>query len=219
MSEKVSIIVVHKDQPEYLDLYLKSIKLNSVNNDYEIILVDNNSQQEDSKAYLKSIIGNNIKIHISQQDLEYSQCLLLAYNMIDINTGYLIFSHADNVVLSPKWLDFMIEGCLDNPKTGCYFVGPTMEYTNIEGNKEQGPNYNFMFTPKIVFEGLHGFHFKSCQHIGMVMGYRIQLQKSELNTVLIEPRGFLHHYGLGGISKEKKEQDLRKMYDNLIQKK
>ena len=41
--EQISIIIVHKDRPEYLNLCLQSIAVTSVNSNVEIIVVDNNS--------------------------------------------------------------------------------------------------------------------------------------------------------------------------------
>ena len=39
--EQISIVIVHKDRPEYLNLCLQSITVCSFNNNYEIIVVDN----------------------------------------------------------------------------------------------------------------------------------------------------------------------------------
>ena len=39
--EQISIVIVHKDRPEYLNICLQSIAVTSVNNNYEIIVVDN----------------------------------------------------------------------------------------------------------------------------------------------------------------------------------
>ena len=54
--EHVSIIVVHKDRPEYLNICLQSIAVTSFNNNYEIIVVDNGSGQE-SQDFLDEIDG------------------------------------------------------------------------------------------------------------------------------------------------------------------
>ena len=54
--EQVSIVVVHKDRPEYLNICLQSIAVTSFNNNYEIIVVDNNSGA-DSQEYLSEIEG------------------------------------------------------------------------------------------------------------------------------------------------------------------
>ena len=40
-NEHISIIIVHKDRPEYLNICLQSIAVTSFNNNYEIIVVDN----------------------------------------------------------------------------------------------------------------------------------------------------------------------------------
>ena len=52
--EQVSIFIVHKDRPEYLNICLQSIAVTSINNNYEIIVIDNNSGQE-SQDFLDSI--------------------------------------------------------------------------------------------------------------------------------------------------------------------
>src|SRR3990167_4211660 len=52
--EQVSIIIVHKDRPEYLNICLQSITVTSFNNNYEIIVVDNGSGKE-SQDFLNDI--------------------------------------------------------------------------------------------------------------------------------------------------------------------
>lgn len=54
--EQVSIVIVHKDRPEYLNICLQSIAVTSMNNNYEIIVVDNNSGS-DSQDFLDDIKG------------------------------------------------------------------------------------------------------------------------------------------------------------------
>ena len=53
--EQVSVIVVHRDRPEYLNICLQSIAVTSFNNNYEIIVVDNASGK-DSQEYLDAQI-------------------------------------------------------------------------------------------------------------------------------------------------------------------
>ena len=52
--DHVSIIVVHKDKPEFLNICLQSIAVTSFNNNYEIVVVDNGSG-EDSQSFLEDI--------------------------------------------------------------------------------------------------------------------------------------------------------------------
>ena len=59
--EQVSIIIVHKDRPEYLNICLQSIAVTSINNNYEIIVVDNGSGQE-TQDFLDTIEKDGIKV-------------------------------------------------------------------------------------------------------------------------------------------------------------
>ncbi|MFX5705370.1 glycosyltransferase, partial [Acinetobacter baumannii] len=58
--EQISIIVVHKDKPEFLNICLQSIAVMSFNNNIEIIVVDNGSGRE-SQDYLDAI-NDDIKV-------------------------------------------------------------------------------------------------------------------------------------------------------------
>lgn len=46
VEDSISIVIVNKDKPEYLNICLQSIAVNSSNNNYEIIVVDNASGPE-----------------------------------------------------------------------------------------------------------------------------------------------------------------------------
>ena len=66
--DHVSIIVVHKDRPEYLNICLQSIAVTSFNNNYEIIVVDNGSGKE-SQEFLKDIEGE-VKVVRNEKNYE-----------------------------------------------------------------------------------------------------------------------------------------------------
>jgi pimeloyl-ACP methyl ester carboxylesterase len=68
--EHVSIIIVHKDRPEYLNICLQSIAVTSFNNNYEIIVVDNNSGK-DSQDFLNDI-ENEVKVIRNETNLYWS---------------------------------------------------------------------------------------------------------------------------------------------------
>src|ERR1035437_7644787 len=129
MSEKCSIIIVHTDEPDYLNLLLQSIKICSKNNDYETIIVDNASIEEKSKDFLQEIATfQEYKIKFEIERKSYVSCLISGLELISEDSNYIIFSHSDNVVLSKEWLDFMIKNDIDNPKIGALCVGPLFNY-------------------------------------------------------------------------------------------
>lgn len=104
--EHVSIIIVHKDRPEYLNICLQSIAVTSFNNNYEIIVVDNNSGQE-SQDFLKEI-ENEVKIVRNDKNLYWSAAANKGVQAADKNSKYYIFMHCDIVVLNPAWIDLLI---------------------------------------------------------------------------------------------------------------
>ena len=104
--EQISIIVVHKDRPEYLNICLQTICVNSTANNYEIIVVDNGSGQ-DSQDYLDEL-GPDVKVIKCPKNLYYSAAANKGAAAASPNSKYLIFLHADVAILNPAWLDLLI---------------------------------------------------------------------------------------------------------------
>lgn len=104
--DHVSIIVVHKDRPEYLNICLQSIAVTSFNNNYEIIVVDNGSGKE-SQEFLKDIEGE-VKVVKNEKNLYWSAACNKGVQAADKNSKYFIFMHCDIVVLNPAWIDLLV---------------------------------------------------------------------------------------------------------------
>ncbi|MFW5794317.1 MAG: glycosyltransferase [Bacillota bacterium] len=218
MSEKTSVIIVHKNEHEYLNLYLQSIFVCSKNNDYEIIIVDNNSNQEKSKNFLNKIQNyKNIKVVFEEEDKSYSNCILSGYNQSDLNSDYLIFSHSDNLILNHTWLDFMILSFFKNKDYGIMSVGPQMTFSGPSGEKEECPNYNFIFTTRQLFEDIKSNNklFKT-NNVGFILSYFNEMKRRSKKSIMISPLGFLHHYQKKSISHEEKINDIQRFYQLLI---
>jgi len=104
--EHVSIIVVHKDRPEYLNICLQSIAVTSFNNNYEIIVVDNGSGKE-SQDFLDEIEGE-VKVVRNEKNLYWSAAANKGVQAADKNSKYFIFLHCDVVILNPAWIDLLL---------------------------------------------------------------------------------------------------------------
>jgi len=105
--EQISIIVVHKDSPHYLNLCIQSIAVTSFNNNYEVIIVDNNSGKE-TQDFLDEIEDESIKIVRNEKNLYWSAAANRGAAAADKRSKYLVFMHADVSVLYPGWLDNLI---------------------------------------------------------------------------------------------------------------
>src|SRR5271165_3513014 len=105
--EQISIVVVHNDQPEHLNICLQSITIASNNNNYELIVVDNGSGQE-SQDFLDDIEADGVKVIRNQENLYWSAAANKGAAAASRNSKYIVFMHYDVVVLNPSWLDLLI---------------------------------------------------------------------------------------------------------------
>lgn len=104
--EQVSIIVVHKDRPEYLNICLQSIAVTSYNNNYEIIVVDNGSGK-DSQEFLDEVEGE-VKVIRNEKNLYWSAACNKGVEAADKSSKYFIFLHCDIVITNPGWIDLLV---------------------------------------------------------------------------------------------------------------
>lgn len=130
--EQISIIIVHKDRPEYLNLTLQSICVTSFNSNYEIIVVDNASDK-DSQDFLDEIEGT-VKVVRNDKNLYWSAACNKGVKHADKNSKYLVFMHCDIVVTNPSWLDLLLNV---SESTGSGFVGLDSQSYTV-GNQEIG---------------------------------------------------------------------------------
>lgn len=107
--EQVTIVIVHKDRPEYLNLCLQSIAVTSFNYNIEIIVVDNGSGEE-SLSFLSDIeeTGDDIKVIRNKTNEYWAAAANKGAEAADKNSKYIIFMHCDVVVTNAAWIDFLI---------------------------------------------------------------------------------------------------------------
>lgn len=115
IEDQISIVIVHKDRPEYLNICLQSIAVTSFNNNYEIIVVDNGSD-EDSQSFLDDIKDEVKLIKLSKNEY-WSSAANKGAKAADKNSKYIVFMHCDVVILNPAWLDLLIN-IAENNKSG-----------------------------------------------------------------------------------------------------
>lgn len=106
-NEQVTIIIVHHNRPEFLNILIQSIYLMSAMNNYEVVIVDNASGQE-TQEYLDVLQKEGIKIVRNATNEFWSIAANKGAAVADPNSKFLVFMHADCVVQDPSWLDLMI---------------------------------------------------------------------------------------------------------------
>lgn len=128
--EQISVIIVHKDRPEYLNICLQSIAVNSTANNYQLIVVDNGSGK-DSQDYLDEIEGE-VQVVRLQSNMYWSAAANRGAAVADRNSKYLVFMHCDVVVTNPAWLDLLINV---SESQGAGLVGTDIQSYYVQNTK------------------------------------------------------------------------------------
>jgi GT2 family glycosyltransferase len=122
----ISIIIPFRDNVNLLEKCVASILQKTSNSDYEIILVDNNSEKKETFAYLNGI-ENESKIKILNFCKSFNFSALNNFASRQAAGEFFLFLNNDTVVISENWLDEMLK-CLDDEKVGA--VGAKLLYPN-----------------------------------------------------------------------------------------
>jgi len=104
----VSIIILNKDNIYILDKCIRSILEKSTYDNFEIIIVENNSTEDITFAYYEELkIYNNIHIlYWKEKGFNYSELNNFAYQ--HTKGKHLIFLNNDIEIITPNWIEEML---------------------------------------------------------------------------------------------------------------
>lgn len=103
----ISIIIPNKNHKEDLEKCIESIRLKSTYTNYEIIVVENNSTENDIFDYYKQIEqAENIKVITYKGEFNYSKINNLGVK--EAKGEYLILLNNDIKIISQNWMEEML---------------------------------------------------------------------------------------------------------------
>lgn len=186
--EQVSIIIVHQDRPEYLNICLQSIHVCSSLNNYEVIVVDNASGQE-TQEFLDVLQQEGIKIIRNKTNEFWSSACNRGVKAADPRSKYFIFLHCDTVILNPAWIDILVNIA---ESKGSGMVGCQLQQYYIQKQKVDFLQEWCLLISRQCFEDI-GPWPEELPLIGMsfILTYRAQLKGHQPQTV---GNNIVHHY-------------------------
>lgn len=104
---KISIIIPTKDKVETLKKCVDSIKEKSTYKNYEILIIDNNSIEDETKLYLKTIEKERTKV--LQYNKEFNFSAINNFASKSATGKYLVFLNNDTEIITPDWLESLLE--------------------------------------------------------------------------------------------------------------
>lgn len=120
----VSIIVPNKDHLEDLKKCLKSIQDSNYKN-YEVIIIENNSIEESTFEFYKSIASEQIRVITWKQGFNYAA--INNFGVKHAKGEFLLFLNNDIEALNSDWIEEMLANC---QRKNVGIVGAKLYYPN-----------------------------------------------------------------------------------------
>jgi len=195
--EKVSIIVVHNDKPAHLNICLQSISVTSLNNNYDIVIVDNGSKTQDARDFLDSISQQEDCVVIrNKENVGWSKAANQGARAANPESKYLVFLHHDVVILNPAWLDMLIN-VSESQDSG--LVGVSMSAYSMDDVSGKKIKIDFieewcMLTTRECWTDCGPFNEK-LEQVGAPFMYTLAAQMNNYKPQVIR-NPLVHHYGV-----------------------
>ena len=108
---KVSIVIPNKDGKEILQVCINSILEKTTYSNYEIIIVENNSQTEEIFEYYQELEKKEkIKI-VKYQKKGFNYSGIINFGVRNATGDYIVQLNNDTELLTPNWLEIMLGFC------------------------------------------------------------------------------------------------------------
>jgi glycosyltransferase involved in cell wall biosynthesis len=105
---KVSIIITSKDNSSVLKKCIDSIVSKTTYQNYEIVIMDNQSREARTFEYYK-ILESNPKNRVLRYDDRFNSSIINNYAVSQVDSRYVIFLDNDTEIISPQWIEAMLE--------------------------------------------------------------------------------------------------------------
>lgn len=107
----VSIIIPNKDHTDDLELCLFSMSRKSTYRNYEILIVENNSEKEETFEYYKKLPERYPRVRVLTWEKEFNYSAINNFAAEEAQGEYLLFLNNDVEILTPDWIEEMLQNC------------------------------------------------------------------------------------------------------------
>lgn len=180
----VSIIIPSKDQVDILDQCLTSILQQTTYDNYEIIIVENNSAEPATFAYYDSIVAKHSNIRVEYWPAEFNFSKLINFGASKACGDYLLLLNNDTKLITPDWLEWLVGTC-QRDEVGAvgvrlYYPDDTIQHAGICVTGEVADHLN-----KNLPKGNYGYFDLSdfTQNLSAVTAACVMVRKSVFDEV------------------------------------
>lgn len=105
----VSILIPNKDQVDSLDKCLRSIEEKTDYHNYEIVIIENNSEKEETFRYYEKISSEKIRVIRWEKEFNYSA--INNFGVRHAKGDYILFLNNDVEIINGDWMREMLSHC------------------------------------------------------------------------------------------------------------
>ena len=129
----VSILIPNKDEKETLEACIRSIREKSTYRNYEIIVLENNSETEEIRHYYRQLEDEGARV--VQWKGKFNFAAINNFGAAHAKGEYLIFLNNDTEVIAPDWIEGMLGNC-QRPEVGVvgaklYYADGTVQHAGV----------------------------------------------------------------------------------------
>ena len=110
-SPLVSIVIPNKDSVSVLSRCIDSIITKTLYNNYEIVIVENNSIEPSTFQYYDAVVKKYDKVKVVEWADEFNYSKINNFGVQHSGGEYLLLLNNDTEVIEPRWMDSMLGFC------------------------------------------------------------------------------------------------------------
>lgn len=104
----VSIIIANKDHTDDLDKCIRSVEERSTYRNFEIIVVENNSTEDETFKYYENIVKEYDNVKVVHWEYEFNYSKINNFGFKYANGEHIILLNNDIEILTPTWIEEML---------------------------------------------------------------------------------------------------------------
>ena len=132
---KVSIIIPNKDHVDDLSRCINSIEAKSTYDNYEYIIVENNSTEQSTFDYYKELIHQNSKVKVVTWKDEFNYSAINNFGTKYASGDYYLLLNNDTEVITPEFIEELLGYCMrkDVGAVGArlYYPDDTIQHAGV----------------------------------------------------------------------------------------
>jgi O-antigen biosynthesis protein len=220
---KVSIIIPFRDRAHILRKCVASVLEFSKYSDYEILFIDNGSVESKTRQVLEELLKDS-RVRVMQYDKPFNYSAINNFAAQKAKGDYLLFLNNDTEIVSPDWLERMLEFA-ERPNVGAVgakllypddtiqhagvMLGPNLAVHPFSKFRQDDPLFieycsksrewsavtaACMMTRKDLFLEMGGFDEENFAIAYNDVDYCLRLKKEKGLKTMWTPEAVLYHY-------------------------